>query len=311
MLELLPLFAFLLIAFSIGSNDTSNAFGICIGCRIISVRKAAILLFFLVLIGLNLQGSRVMKTVGENLVETNVAISAMALMISALIVVFTNIRGIPVSTHQVIVGSLSGAGIAFGTQLSFKTLAEIVISWILSPLLAGILAILLLISIERVSRKFGVLEFEKFLRILLLCSGMLIAYNMGANELATAIAPFMATKKDLNLISVLGAVSISLGALALSRRISETLCRGITSIDPKTGFSAHFGAGICVYIFTLFGMPVSTTYALIGGISSVGLVKSARTVNFKKIQEVVANWVFAPLIAFSLAFTASKVYFGI
>ncbi|MDK2875899.1 MAG: inorganic phosphate transporter, PiT family [Archaeoglobaceae archaeon] len=311
MIELLSLIAFLLIAFSIGSNDTSNAFGICIGCRIISIRKASLLLFFLVLSGLIFQGNKVIKTVGENLVTTNMEISAVSLTVSAIIVVIANLRGIPVSTHQVIVGSLSGAGIAFGANFSFKTLCEIVLSWLLSPIVAGILSVLLFISIERFSKRLGLLEFERWLEILLICSGMLISYNMGANELATAIAPLVATDAELGSITFFGAVAITLGALLLARRIAETLCKGIASVDPRSGFSAQFGAGISVYLFTVLGMPVSTTYSLVGGILAVGLFKSVKTLKVKKIKEIAISWFSAPLVAFFLGYISSKIFLGV
>ncbi|MEM2726705.1 MAG: inorganic phosphate transporter [Archaeoglobaceae archaeon] len=311
MIESLSLIAFLLIAFSIGSNDTSNAFGICIGCRVISLKKATLLLFLLVLLGLLIQGSRVIKTVGEDLVAPTAQISAVALIISALIVVLTNIRGIPVSTHQVVVGSLTGAGVAFGASVSYKTLSEIVLSWLFSPLLAGILAVLVFISIEKALRRFYILKVEKIVRYMILLSAMLIAYNMGANELATAIAPLVATDTEYYSIAFLGALSVSMGALSLSRRIAETLCKGITCIDPKSGFSAQFGAGLSVYLFTLLGMPVSTTYSLVGSISAIGFFKGVKTVRVDKLREIALNWISAPLLAFALSFIASKIFIGI
>jgi len=305
MIEFVSLIAFLLIAFSIGTNDTSNAFGICIGCRVISLRKSAILLFFLVFLGLSFQGSGVIKTVGKDLVATNTEITAIALIISAAIVFTSNLRGIPVSTHQVIVGSLSGAGVAFGAQLNYETLAAIIISWILSPILAGFMAILLFILLEGATRGLSLLKVEKTIRVLLLSSGILISYNVGANEVATAIAPLVVIDAEFGLISVLSAATVSLGALALSRKIAETLCKGITSVDPKTGFSAHFGAGLSVYIFTLLGMPVSTTYSLVGGISALGFFKGVRTVKINKIREILLNWISAPLLAFFFGYTSS------
>ncbi|MEM4645643.1 MAG: inorganic phosphate transporter, partial [Archaeoglobaceae archaeon] len=104
-----PLVAFILIAFSIGSNDTSNAFGICIGCRILSLRKATFLLFSLAILGIFLQGEKVMETVGSDLIELSMEVSAIAMSVSALMIVLSNFRGLPVSTHQVIIGSITGA----------------------------------------------------------------------------------------------------------------------------------------------------------------------------------------------------------
>lgn len=306
MIEIILPIAFLLIAFSIGSNDTSNAFGICIGCKVISLKKAVALLFALAVFGLFLQGGKVIETVGKNLVALDNQITSIALIVSAMIVIFSNFRGIPISTHQVIVGALSGVAVAFGASVSVKTLSEIVLSWILSPLLAGILAIIIFQGLDRLL-KAPTLMVEKMLRYLMLCSAMLIAYNMGANELATAIAPLIATGVDHS-FAILGPFFLALGALALSRRITETLCKGITTLDPKSGFSAHFAAGLSVYIFTVFGMPVSTTYSLVGGISAIGLSKGVRAIKLRKLREIILSWILAPVIAFILGFAMSKAF---
>lgn len=306
MIEIISLIAFLLLAFSIGSNDTSNAFGICIGCRIIDLRKAVFLLFVLAFLGLFLQGGKVMETVGENLVSLDTRISSIALMVSALIVILSNFRGTPLSTHQVIVGGLTGVAVGFGAPVSLKTLSEIVLSWILSPLLAGVLAIVIFYSLEKILRA-PTLMVEKTLRYLMLCSAMLIAYNMGANELATAVAPLVATGMDHS-ITILGPFFLAFGALALSRRIAETLCKGITTIDPKSGFSAHFAAGLSVYTFTVLGMPVSTTYSLVGGISAIGLSKGVKAIKMSKLKEIILSWIFAPVIAFVFGFVISRAF---
>ncbi|MEM0303084.1 MAG: inorganic phosphate transporter [Archaeoglobaceae archaeon] len=306
MTEIISLIAFLLLAFSIGSNDTSNAFGICIGCKIINLKKAVILLFVLALIGLTIQGGKVIETVGEKITTLNAQISSIALIVSALVVILSNFRGNPLSTHQVIVGGISGVAVAFGAPVSLKTLSEIILSWILSPLLAGILAILIFYSLERIL-KAPTLIVEKTLRHLMLCSAMLIAYNMGANELATAIAPLVATGIDRS-IAILGPFFLALGALALSRRIAETLCKKITTIDPKSGFSAQFAAGLSVYTFTVLGMPVSTTYSLVGGISAIGLSKGVRAIKIGKLREIILGWIFAPVIAFVFGYVISKAF---
>lgn len=308
MIEILSLASFLLISFSIGSNDTSNAFGICVGCRIISIRRASFLLFVFVLLGILLQGERVVKTVGQDLVEVSDLISAFAMIISALMIVVTNFRGFPVSTHQIIVGSLLGAGFAFGTSFNPKTLSEIILSWFFSPLMAGFIAIAIFLFTERLFRRYTVLQIERGLRYLMFCSAIVVAYNMGANELATAIAPIAGNDRDYYLKAVLGATLISAGAYTLSKRIAETLCRGITNIDPKTGFSAHFGAGITVYLFTIIGMPVSTTYSLFGGILAIGFFKGLKTINLSTLKNITLSWILAPIFAFILSFIVSKIY---
>jgi PiT family inorganic phosphate transporter len=74
-----------LIAFGIGSNDASNALSICVGAGIIKLRRAILLFGDLVFLGIMLQGSQVMKTVGKNLVDVNITIIIVAMTVSAFL----------------------------------------------------------------------------------------------------------------------------------------------------------------------------------------------------------------------------------
>ena len=307
MLELAPLIAFLLIAFSIGSNDTSNSFGICIGCRVLSLRTATLLLFILAILGLFLQGDKVMRTVGKEFVELSPEISAVAMAISALMIVSSNLRGFPVSTHQVIIGSLAGSALAYNAGISVFTLLGIIISWIVSPAVAGLIAVSIFMLLEKIFRVFPLLLVDRVLKAMMLISAMLIAYNTGANELATAMAPVIhAGISEKNFLAFLGAFLLWTGAILLSRRVIETVCKGITALDPRSGLSAHLGAGIAVLGFTTIGMPVSTTYAMIGGIASVGFLKGAKAVRVETLKKIIFNWFFAPLSSFFLSFFVAK-----
>ncbi len=308
MIELLPAIAALLIAFSIGSNDTSNAFGLCIGCSVIEFRKATFLLLVFATLGIFLQGHNVMKTVGKDLVEANYEISTLALVISALIIVFSNFRGFPVSTHQVIVGSVAGAGLAYGAGVDVSVLNKIILSWVFSPLAAGMLSVAIFFILEKIFRRFSLLGLDRLLKVLLLTSALLIAYNTGANELATAIAPVVQSGLlSLSVGAIFGVLMLWLGAFLLSQRVIETVYMGITTLDPKSAFSAHFGAGISVLIFTTIGMPISTTYCMISGIASVGFAKSVRAVRTDTLRRAIFNFVTVPLFAFAATFSVSTV----
>ncbi len=299
MTELIPLAACILIAFGIGSNDTSNALGICIGCGVIRLQKALLLFGCFVLLGIMIQGQRVMETVGKNLLEINVPIMSTALSISALLIIVSNWKRLPLSTHQVIIGSLIGAGVSSGAEVSYRALIEIVISWFVSPLAAFVTALALYKAMEMTISRLALFPLEKVLRILLLLSGILISYNTGANELATIVGPVIhAGMIARTPASLAGSLFVFLGAVLLSKRVIETIGKGITTLDPYSGFAAQFGAGVCVLLFTSLGMPISTTYCIIGGISGVGMSKGIKTVRMGLIRKIIANWFLAPSLAF-------------
>ncbi len=306
MLEVLPLIACILIAFSIGSNDTSNAFGICIGAGIITFRRAVYLLGVFVFIGGILQGKNVMKTVGRELVSINVLILSIALLVSAFMIVFANWKRLPVSSHQAIIGSLVGAGMALGASVRYDTLLKIIESWIISPLGSMLLAMVVYSICEILFRRMPLFKVERILRTLLLLNGMIIAYNTGANELATALGPivYYGILTPIEAVAV-GTLMLWLGAMCLSSRVIETVGKGITSLDAFSGFSAQFSAGMNVLIFTTLGMPVSTTYCIIGGIMGVGILKGVETVRFDLLKRIMLSWILTPLLSFATCYLIS------
>jgi inorganic phosphate transporter, PiT family len=308
MTELIPLAAIVLIAFGIGSNDTSNALGICIGCGVIRLKRALLIFGCFVLLGILLQGQKVMQTVGKNLLDVNLSIMSIALSVATVIIIFSNWKKMPLSTQQVIIGCLMGSGTAAGVTISLHSLLKIVLSWIISPLVAFCIALLLYRAMEKTISKLSLFRIERILRVLLLLSGILVSFNTGANELATIVGPAIHSGLiEKTPASLIGSFFVFLGAVLLSKRVIETIGKGITTLDPYSGFAAQFGAGICVLFFTSLGMPISTTYCIIGGISGVGMSKGMKTVKMELIKKIIANWFLAPTLAFLISFTIMKI----
>ncbi len=307
MLEIVALIACILIAFSIGSNDTSNAFGISIGAGIITFNRALYLLGILVFVGVILQGRNVMRTVGKELVVLSLEVLSVALLISAITIIISNWKRLPVSSHQAIVGSLVGSALSFGYGVHIDTLVKIVESWMISPIGSLFLAMLVYRIMEALFRRIPLFKVERMLRILLLFNGIIIAYNTGANELATALGPivYYGILTPIQ-ASVIGSALLWFGAFLLSGRVVETVGKGITSLDAFSGFCAQFSAGICVLIFTTLGMPVSTTYCIIGGIIGVGMLKGVKTIKFSLLKKIVFSWIATPLFTFTICYIVAK-----
>lgn len=307
MLEIAIIGCFL-IAFGIGSNDASNALGICIGAGILKFKKAIILFGILVFLGILLNGEKVMKTVGKDLVENSSGTLFSSLIISTFLVLLSNLRRIPLSTHQVIIGSLIGTGMAYSFKVNWASVFKVVLSWLVSPFVATFLSFIIYFLLEKTLSRFSFLKIEKFLRISLILSAGLISYNTGANELATVLGPVIHSVTLIPLVLIFAGTSfmVFLGAYLLSHRVIETIGKGITSLDPYSGFAAQLGAGICIFIFTLLGMPISTTYCIIGSISGVGLTKGLKTVKLPLIRKIALNWFIAPFSAFLISYAFSR-----
>ncbi len=305
---MLELIACIAIAFAIGSNDTSNSYGICIGCGVLSLRRAIYLLFILVLIGLVIGGRNVMETVGGNIAEVDERIVTIPLLLASIAIVLANVLKMPVSSHQAVVAGIIGSALALGKSVNTSTVIEIVLSWIISPFGAFVFAVIVYKLLEVLSSKIPMFKLENIIKKLLFISGSIIAFNTGANELATALAPAV-HYGILNQIQagILGAFTLFLGARIVSHRVIETIGKGITALDPFSGFSAQFGAGITVLLFTILGMPVSTTYCIVGAVSGVGLYKGLRSVRIGFLKRIVASWIITPLIALILSYVVTVI----
>lgn len=260
-----------------------------------------------------LQGSKVMKTVGKNIADVNFSILVVSLSVSAALIILSNWRRLPLSTHQVIIGSLTGSAVASGVSVKSEALFKIAISWIISPLLAMIFSFLFYKLLEKTISRLSFFKIEKLLRGFLLLSGILISYNTGANELATVLGPVIHSTINIDKIFIffISSLIVFLGAILLSHRVIETVGKGITTLDPYSGFAAQFGAGICVLFFTFLGMPVSTTYCIIGGISGVGITKGVKTIKITLLRKIAINFVITPLIAFLISYGVLKLLYAI
>ncbi|HSW64691.1 MAG TPA: inorganic phosphate transporter [Dissulfurispiraceae bacterium] len=311
MVDYIPIIACVLMAIGMGSNDTSNAVGISIGCGLLKLKRAILLFGIFVLVGISVQGERVMKTVGKDIVEVDMIVLSLSCIVSATLIIGSNWKKIPLSILQVLIGSLAGAGTGAGAAVNYAKLGQILLSWAVSPFIALLLAHFLYRGLERVLSRYPVFAIERVLRSLLLASSVLIAYNVGANSLATIMGPAVhAGALGTWQAFILGSIGVFLGAYFLSYRVVETVGKGIIALDPFSGFAAQFGAGVCVLMFTFLGMPISTTYCIIGAISGVGLVKGMGTVRKDLLVKILRNWILGPTLGFGICFLFMRFYYA-
>ncbi|MGB2248601.1 MAG: inorganic phosphate transporter [Alcanivorax sediminis] len=143
--------------------------------------------------------------------------------------------------------------------------------------------------------------------------GFLMAWGVGANDVANA----MGTSVGAKALTVKQAVIIAIifefcGAYLAGGEVTATIRKGI--IDAETFshapqyliygmMSALLAAGIWLMIASWFGWPVSTTHSIVGaivGFAAVGLGMEA--VHWDKVGSIVASWVTSPLLAGFISF---------
>ncbi|NQU56950.1 MAG: inorganic phosphate transporter [Rhodospirillales bacterium] len=142
------------MALNIGANDVANNVGPAVGSKALTMMGALLIAAVFESSGAILAGGDVIKTIKGGIIDpslmpsTQVFIWAMmaALLAAALWLNLATYVGAPVSTPHSIVGGVMGAGIAATgfDAVNWSTMSKIAASWVISPLMGGVIAALFL-----------------------------------------------------------------------------------------------------------------------------------------------------------------------
>ncbi len=143
----------LYVAWNIGANDAANAMGSSVGAKAVTYKQAIVIASILTFIGATFIGSHVTDTISKGIVDPVlihdpkvISIGFIsALLASGLWITFATWKSWPISTTHSIVGALIGFGLICGGKdvVNWTKIGEIALSWIISPLFAGILAFII------------------------------------------------------------------------------------------------------------------------------------------------------------------------
>lgn len=300
------------IAWNIGSNDSANAMGTAVGAGILSFRQATLTIAIFVLLGAYLKGYKVMKTVGEGIVPPGfltMEMAIIALLAAGIWVTIATVKGLPVSTTQAIVGGVIGIGLAARAPVNWWTLGKIASAWVISPILSGLLAMALYKFYSWVvSRIKSMSIIEAMYKALAILGGSYMAFNFGTNEVANASGPLVgAGFMEPKVAGIFGAISLSIGALTFSYAVMHTVGKKITALGPISAFAAQFGSAIAVSLANFFGLPVSSSQSIVGGVVGVGLIVG-EGVEKSVIKDILFGWVATPLTAIGISLVLFKLF---
>jgi len=113
-------------------------------------------------------------------------------------------------------------------------------------------------------------------------SSSYLAYAMGANNAGNAVGPIanLGIVNPTILLSI-GGVSIAVGAATYGKKVADTVGKGITPLDIPGALIAQVSSAFGMHLFSIMGIPVSTSSAIVGAVVGVGLVKGARAISKK------------------------------
>ena len=299
------------VGWNIGANDTANCIGTSMGCGLISFRNAVILVAIFSILGALLQGQYVMETIGRGIVKTDLSYLAViiALVCSGFFVTLATFFRIPTSTSQAIVGGVVGIGLAVNAEVDFSKFIVIAESWVICPLMVMALSFGLMHLLRLILRRFeaGSFLFQNALGWLAIGSACYVAFSMGANNAGNAVGP-IANLGILHpkLLLLMAGLSIAVGAATYGRKVADTVGKGITPLDIPGAFVAQLSSAFGMHFFSLLGIPVSTSSAIVGAVVGVGLVKGMKAISKKTLAAILLGWLLTPTFAAASSFLLYK-----
>jgi len=162
----------LFMAFNIGGNDVANSFGTSVGAGTLTIKQALAVAAIFEVSGAMIAGGAVTDTIRSGIVDLSTLIAApsfdaldfVLIMMAALLaaggwlLIATN-KGWPVSTTHSIVGGIVGASVTLGiiasgaaeafSLVQWGKIGAIALSWVVSPLLGGLVAYVLFANIKK------------------------------------------------------------------------------------------------------------------------------------------------------------------
>jgi PiT family inorganic phosphate transporter len=157
------------------------------------------------------------------------------------------------------------------------------------------------------------MEYATVYIVLAALFGIFMAWGIGANDVANAMATSVGSKAlTIKQAIVVAAIFEFLGAVLAGGEVTSTIRKGIVDTDLLAGspelliygmLAALLAAGTWLFIASHKGWPVSTTHSIVGaivGFAAVGIGVDA--VQWGKVGTIVMSWVVSPLTAGFIAY---------
>jgi PiT family inorganic phosphate transporter len=226
LLLLACLFGFFM-AWGVGANDVANAMGTSVGSRALTIKQAILIAMVFEFSGAYLAGGQVTETIKSGIVDASMITPDLMVlgMMSALLAAGTwlmvaSTKGWPVSTTHSIVGAVIGFA-AVGVSMdavNWAGVGPIVASWVVSPVLSGIVAFGLFVSVQKliIDTDSPFLNAKRFVPLYMFATGFMVSV-MTLTKGLKHIGLDLSSGEGFLLSLGVGTVVMLLGIVLLSR----------------------------------------------------------------------------------------------
>ena len=159
LLSVLALTTGFIMSWAVGANDVANAMGTSVGSKVLTIKQAIVIAAIFEGLGAILASGQVTDTIRHNLIDLNAYVPHPELLIYGMLaalcasttwLMIATYFGWPVSTTHSIIGAIIGFNcISTGfANTQWHTVGYIFFSWMLTPVLAGVIAFSLFKSVK-------------------------------------------------------------------------------------------------------------------------------------------------------------------
>lgn len=324
---LIPYIIAMFLAVTMGGSGTAPAFSAAYGANVI--RKSLIpgLFGIMVFLGAILAGKGTATTMGKDLLAPDMmsfVVVSIVLFSVAIALLVANLFGIPQSTSQASVLSLTAVACYFNDLHTDKLFLEIIPAWFILPIIAYIISYLTGKYIYRPMRRRGLTmpraqneNMKPIWNGLLIVISLYVAFSIGANNVANAAGPIASmTANELNipvndnfiLIMIIStlivAPSFGIGSSVFGYKILRNTGKEIVLFGKfEAVIIAFVSASLLLVASITKGIPSSLVQLNVAAILGIGVAKLGAKNIFRKteVKKFFLMWIIAPVIAFTLS----------
>jgi Phosphate/sulphate permeases len=303
------------VIFVNGWTDAPNAIATAVSTRVLRPNIAiwlAVLMNFLGALVMTLFNAQVAETIsnivsfeGQGIQAAQVALAA-SLFSIVVWAVAAWFFGIPTSESHALIAGMTGSAMAMGGigAVNGAEWMKVLIGLVVSSILGfggGYVVTKLLIQVfqhvpRRKANKFftwgqaiaaaanaflhGAQDGQKFMGVFMLG----LFYNNLAEKTGSG---FVIPIWVMALCSLTMGIGTSVGGM----RIIKSVGMDMVKLETYQGFSADLSAAICLFLASIFGIPVSTTHTKTTAIMGVGASRRLSSVNWKIVREMIFAWI--------------------
>lgn len=324
---LLPFIIAMFLAITMGGSGTGPAFSAAYGANVLRRSLIPGLFGIMVFLGAVLAGKGTAATIGKELLQPEmmtrnvVSIILFSVSISLLI---ANVFGIPQSTSQSTVLSVTAVAIYFDKLQTNKLMFEIIPAWFILPIISFVISLLIGKFIYKPMRRRGLTlpraqnaNMKPVWDGVLIAMSLYVAFSIGSNNVANASGPIasmtanqlkISVDENFILILILStlivAPSFGIGSSIFGHKILQNTGKEIVLFGKfEAVIIAFVSASLLLFASLSKGIPTSLVQLNVAAILGIGVAKLGYSHIFRKteVRKFFLMWLIAPIIAFSLS----------